>query len=409
MGQRHVRVRKVGRGVLPLPGGSWGVRCHRLVRANPATPVTTSSSVPGSGGVRDVTSIPSRSVGDNEGMQQTRRLESSTATKRMLGFTQSERARRGLQLMPGACCAHDVTKGSRYWLREMKNPVRGFVEHRGCRLAYSVLGSGPPIVFIQGVGLHGAGWRPQTDELSSSYSCLTFDNRGVGESQPTGGRLSIAVMAEDTLRVMDAAGFESAHLVGHSMGGCIALQTALTARGRVRSLSLLCTVARGRDATRLSLGMLWIGIRSTIGTARARRRAFLELVLAPNDLTPSERDTLAVEVEPMFGHDLARRPPIAMTQLAALRAYDPRHRLAELGGLPTLVANATYDRIATPASGRLLAESIPGARYVEFGEHSHGVVIRDARRVNALLKEHVAAAEKRPASEAAHPIRAATE
>ncbi len=96
--------------------------------------------------------------------------------------------------------------------------------------------------------------------------------------------------------------------------------------------------------------------------------------------------------------------PIAMKQLAALRAYDPRNRLAALAGIPTLVANAAYDPIATPESGRMLAESIPGARYVEWTEHSHGVVIRDAARVNALLREHIGHAEGRYASEAVRPV-----
>jgi pimeloyl-ACP methyl ester carboxylesterase len=265
------------------------------------------------------------------------------------------------------------------------------------RLAYSVVGSGPPIVFIQGVGLHGAGWQPQVDGLSSTCTCVVFDNAGVGKSHPATGRLSIPQMAEDTLRVMDAAGFESAHLVGHSMGGCIAVEAALRARRRVRSLSLLCTFAAGRDATRLTLAMLRIGLRMTIGTARSRRRAFLELVLAPNDLSLPDRDSLAQDLQPLFGHDLARRPPIAMKQLAALRSYDPGGRLGELAGIPCLVASAAHDPIAPPATGRQLAKGIPGARYVELAGHSHGVVIRNAGSVNELLSDHVGRAEARHA------------
>jgi pimeloyl-ACP methyl ester carboxylesterase len=63
-------------------------------------------------------------------------------------------------------------------------------------------------------------------------------------------------MAEDTLIVMNAAGIRSAHIVGHSLGGLIALQTALSAPERVKSLSLLCTSARGADATQLSMRMV---------------------------------------------------------------------------------------------------------------------------------------------------------
>jgi pimeloyl-ACP methyl ester carboxylesterase len=268
-----------------------------------------------------------------------------------------------------------------------------YVQDGRVRLAYSVMGSGPPIVFIQGVGLQGAGWQPQVQELSATHSCLCFDNAGVGKSQPAKGRLSIPQMAEDTLRVMDAAGIESAHLVGHSMGGCIAMETALLARQRVRSLSLLCTFAVGSDATRLTLAMLWIGLRTTIGTARSRRRAFLELVLAPSDLSLPERDALARDLEPLFGHDLARRPAIAMKQLAALRSYDPSDRLVELAGIPCMVISAAHDPIASPGTGRRLAKAIPGAHYVELPEHSHGVVIREPAGVNHLLRDHMERAE----------------
>jgi pimeloyl-ACP methyl ester carboxylesterase len=268
-----------------------------------------------------------------------------------------------------------------------------YVQDGRASLAYSVAGSGPPVVFIQGVGLHGAGWQPQVEELSATHSCVSFDNAGVGKSQPANGPLSISHMAEDTLRVMDAAGIESAHLVGHSMGGCIAVETALLARQRVRSLSLLCTFAVGRDATRLTFPMLWIGLRSMIGTARSRRRAFLELVLAPTDLTLPERDALARDLEPLFGHDLARRPAMAMKQLAALRSFDPGERLLTLSGIPCLVISAAHDPVAPPETGRRLAQALPGARYVELPEHSHGVVIRDPSGVNDLLRDHLERAE----------------
>ena len=101
------------------------------------------------------------------------------------------------------------------------------------------------MVFIQGTGVHGAGWDPQVRELCARYRCITFDNRGMGQSQPVGAKVSVPQMAADTLPIMDACGVESAHLAGHSLGGLIAQQVALLARERVRSLALLCTFSRG--------------------------------------------------------------------------------------------------------------------------------------------------------------------
>ena len=53
----------------------------------------------------------------------------------------------------------------------------------GCALAYWTRGIGPAILFIQGVGVQGAGWQPQIDQLSSQFTCIWFDNRGLGLSQ----------------------------------------------------------------------------------------------------------------------------------------------------------------------------------------------------------------------------------
>jgi pimeloyl-ACP methyl ester carboxylesterase len=54
-------------------------------------------------------------------------------------------------------------------------------------------------------------------------------------------------MASDTVAILEATGVASAHIVGHSLGGCIAQQVALPMPLRVKSLSLLCTSARGAD------------------------------------------------------------------------------------------------------------------------------------------------------------------
>jgi pimeloyl-ACP methyl ester carboxylesterase len=268
-------------------------------------------------------------------------------------------------------------------------------EHDGCRLAYEVVGEGPPVLFIQGVGVHGRGWLPQVETLSSHFRCLSFDNRGLGGSQPLALPLNVERMAADASALLSVQGWDSAHVVGHSLGGPIALELALSAPERVRSLALLCTVARGRDATRLTRRMLWLGLRSSVGTRRMRRRAFLEIVLPRETLRRGDTDELAVRLEPFFGHDLAEQPPVAMRQLRALRAYDASARLGELPGVPTLVISAENDPIAPPRFGRALAAGIAGARFMEIAGASHGVTIQCAAQINALLQEHFTRAEER--------------
>jgi pimeloyl-ACP methyl ester carboxylesterase len=266
------------------------------------------------------------------------------------------------------------------------------LEHRGCRLSYCLRGNGPAVLLIQGTGVHGDGWDPQVEALASHYRCLTFDNRGMGRSQPIGAPLSVPQMADDARALMDAVGWISAHVVGHSLGGPIALELALSSPARVRSLSLLCTFARGRDVTRPTAWMIWVGLRTRIGTRRQRRAAFLEMVMPARMLAETGRDSLADRLAPLFGHDLADQPPVVMKQLAAMKAYDATPRLNELAAIPTLVVSATHDRIAPPGLGRALAAGIPRARYVEIPDAAHGVTLHSPERINPLLLEHFASA-----------------
>lgn len=247
------------------------------------------------------------------------------------------------------------------------------------------------MLFIQGVGVCGSGWSPQVEDLSRDYACLSFDNRGMGASQPIGSTLTIEQMVEDALVLMDAEGWQSAHVVGHSLGGLVAQAIALNARERVRSLSLLCTFSRGSDATKMSAGMMWIGLRTRVGTRRQRRRAFLELTMPADFLRGQNVDELAHKLEPIFGHDLADQPPVVMKQLGAARKYNATPRLGELAGTPTLVVTAKHDRIARPEYGRAIASAIPRANYVEIADAAHGVTIQKADEINGILREHFGA------------------
>jgi len=265
------------------------------------------------------------------------------------------------------------------------------ISSRGCKLAFRVRGSGPPVLFIQGINAHGDGWNPQVDGLAGRYACLTFDNRGMGGSERGTEPISVAQMAGDAAAVMDAAGWESAHVVGHSLGGPAGLQLALDHRGRVRSLALLCSFAGGRGVGPLSGRLIWAGLRMKFGTKRMRRRAFLALVVPPG--ARADRDALAGELAPLFGHDLAERPAVVGDQMRAMRAFDARARLGELAGIPTLVASAELDPIAPPKLGEEAASCIPGSKYVELLGASHGVTLTEPQRVNALLADHFSLAE----------------
>jgi pimeloyl-ACP methyl ester carboxylesterase len=265
--------------------------------------------------------------------------------------------------------------------------------HRGCRLWFEVEGTGPPVLLIQGVGIHGAGWRPQLAGLASRFTCLTFDNRGIGRSQPIGvAAVTVERMVEDALAIVESLGWPRFHVVGHSMGGHIATALALNVPESVASLALLCTSARGSDMPPITPSFLWTSLRTRVGSRRQRRHAFLEIVLPREVRATDDLDAWAERLTLIFGHDLAETPAVAMRQVRAYRKHDVVQRLGELAWTPTLVVSAAQDPLAPPRLGRALADGVPGARYVEFDGAAHGVTVTHAEEVNALLIEHLASA-----------------
>ncbi|MEZ0276975.1 MAG: alpha/beta fold hydrolase [Roseimicrobium sp.] len=263
-------------------------------------------------------------------------------------------------------------------------------------ISYEVTGQGTPILFIQGIGVAGSGWRPQMEALQNEYTCLSFDNRGLGASTPCTGPITVEAMADDALALMDTMGWESAHVVGHSMGGPIAVQLALNHPKRVRSLTLMCTFARGSDGAKLTPWVLWMTLRTRIGTKRMRRRAFLEMLYPPEYLATQDKDSqdaLAAKIAPIIGRDLAVQPPILMKQLQALARHDVYARLAELASIPTWVISGAHDKIARPDSGRRLAEAIPGATFECVEDASHGLPIHLVDRVNGKLRAFLTATD----------------
>ncbi len=261
-------------------------------------------------------------------------------------------------------------------------------EINGTTIAYVRKGAGPPVLFIQGTGCVGEGWRPQVEGLRDAFDCVSFDNRGIGASAPLDGPLTVAQMAEDARGLMDHLGWDRAHVVGHSLGGLIAQRLALLAPARVRSLGLLCTFATGKDAVGLTPWVMWMGLRTRVGTRRMRRGAFLEMVLPPDRLAAEGVDALHERLRFVFGRDLADSPPILMAQMRAMQKDSAASRLGELAAIPTLVLAAQLDRIAGPAKGRPLAEAIAGSRYVELEGEGHACTVTSAERVNDLLREH---------------------
>jgi pimeloyl-ACP methyl ester carboxylesterase len=110
----------------------------------------------------------------------------------------------------------------------------------GVTLEYEVAGAGEPVVFIHGTFIADP-FRPLLAEpsLADRYRLIAYHRRGYAGSSRASGPVSVARQAADCRALIRHLGVESAHVVGHSFGGCIALQLALDAPDVVHSLALL--------------------------------------------------------------------------------------------------------------------------------------------------------------------------
>lgn len=255
-------------------------------------------------------------------------------------------------------------------------------------LKWWVQGTGSePVLLIMGYGMPGLAWRPQIDGLKGSHPVLYYDARGIGDSSPVQGTMSIASMAQDALGVLDAAGFERAHIVGVSMGGMVAQELALAAPGRCRSLSLIATHSGG--------GLVWLPKLGTIKDLvlaqvlpEAHRHARLARLLYPAHYRQSPaqagmqdrlRDTFAA-------------PPPARTmraQLAAVRSHNTHARLERLK-VRTLVMRPGLDRMIAPHLSDRLMQVLPNARLLRYDDAGHGLIFQCKAEVNRALLEHFA-------------------
>src|ERR1700761_2059279 len=120
----------------------------------------------------------------------------------------------------------------------------------GAELYWERSGRGEPLLLIQGMsGTHLTWGEPFLSRLEPDFDCVVFDNRGIGNSDEVSEPFTIAELAEDALKGMAAAGLETAHVMGISMGGMVAQQVALLAPERVRTLTLGCTSPGGEGSS----------------------------------------------------------------------------------------------------------------------------------------------------------------
>jgi pimeloyl-ACP methyl ester carboxylesterase len=245
------------------------------------------------------------------------------------------------------------------------------------RLHWERQGSGEPLLWITGFTISAAIFDPVLPLYTDRFDCVTFDNRGSGRSPAAVRPLSMADFAADCVRVLDAAGLESAHVIGLSMGGMIAQELALRFPERVRGLVLGATTPGGPRAARPSVAELAALGLSARGEGRLGSWLFSERFRR-------EQPERVRELLRFFAAHRARVASVNAHWWATVY-HDTVSRLGAIQA-PTLVVHGSEDAMAPLSNARLLAERIPDAELhvvdgaghaylLERPEHSRDVLV----------------------------------
>ncbi|MFK9094536.1 alpha/beta fold hydrolase [Bacillus salipaludis] len=255
----------------------------------------------------------------------------------------------------------------------------------GIDLYYEIHGDGEPLLLIMGLSLNSKSWFRTLPALSEHYKVIIFDNRGVGLSSKPNIPYSIELMAEDARAVLDAAGVDSAHVYGISMGGMIAQRLSVKYPERIRSLILGCTTSGGVNHVQPSadVSMLMLSRVSAVATPEEIAWATAP-ILYSQTFIENQRDLVAEDIQKRI--ELPIQPYAYMLQLQACMAHDTSSEIDQITA-PTLVIHGNEDKLVPYQNGVTLAETIPGAEFLTIQGAGHIYVTEANDLVNKRVLE----------------------
>jgi pimeloyl-ACP methyl ester carboxylesterase len=235
----------------------------------------------------------------------------------------------------------------------------------GTRLHYRRSGTGECVVLIGGTSCNHEVWQPQWQLLAGAFDTIAMDTRGAGQSdQPLSqDSYSVGLMAGDVMAVLGDAGVDRAHIVGHSLGGAIALRALLDFPDRVASAVLYAAWAGTDD---LIDGMFFRPMLAFLG-AQDRHGAFKlgqSLVMSHEYLrTRGPADVAELVRRNFVKPEHPASSPGFAGHLVAGRTHDEHKRLEDVQ-CPILVIVGERDLNVPISYSEELAEAIPGAEMV---------------------------------------------
>ncbi len=235
-------------------------------------------------------------------------------------------------------------------------------------LEYYVEGDGPPMLMIMGFAGQASSWgEPIMTRLRERFTCIRFSNRGTGASDRPEAPLTIRMMADDAIALLDALDIKRPHVFGISMGGMISQEIVLNYPERVNGLVLGCTTP-GFPHGEMPAPEVTAAMVPRPGLSLEEQvRNFWTVICAPAFIESS-----ADFLDEMIVTNLKQATPMdtIMKQGVAVQTFDSFDRLSQIKA-PTLVIHGDIDRLIPPANGDVLADGIAGAEKLTLSGAAH--------------------------------------
>lgn len=255
------------------------------------------------------------------------------------------------------------------------------------RIAYDLMGTGPLVVFLHGIGGNRTNWQDQLPAFAGAgFAALAWDARGYLDSDDYKGPLDFADFSADLLRLLDHLGVGRAHLCGLSMGGRIAQDFHFKNSERVATLTLCDTHA----------GFSHLSPEQRADYVRARREPLLA-GKEPRDIAPALVERLVGPNAPeavrrrLFDGLAALRKESYLKSIEATVLQDQVGDLSAIR-VPTHFIVGEHDRLTTVEIVKAMAEQVAGAEFTLIKDAGHLVNIERPRDFNraalAFLDRH---------------------